>query len=408
MLSAQVIGVGAAGNKAAFELVKSEVIRIEDALLVNSTLKDIPTEYKDHRELVVQIGNSSFDGCGKEREEGKNLALEAIQNKKLNIDSFVKPTTNFVIILSSTEGGTGSGASIVIAKYLKTVMHVDVKIYAFTGFEEDPRGLRNTVEFFKDLRSDYSVHVIRNKKFLPIVNNNFAKAEIAANKELSIQISVLLGHAIMPSDTNMDDTDLKKVSANYGYTDVLYREIDDKLRGVEDFNRIIRSMIDNSKGMDINNPTQTLMGIIINLPESERDSIDYSWTEVINHYGEPFERFRHIQYDDEKKRFFAIITTGMELPIEEIQLVYDRYKERKNKINKNRKDFDSAFEGLDMDDEDNAFNFRNKNKDVDAKPSEKDRSEFFNSFNVETPNVPKNNSSNKIIKSNNKDTMSGY
>lgn len=398
MLTAQVIGVGAAGNKGAFALVRDGVIAIEDTLLVNSTIKDIPSEYEKHKNLVVEIGTKGFEGCGKERSEGERLAVEAIQNGNLNLSAWVKPSASMVIIITSTEGGTGSGASVVIAKYLRDVLHVETKIYAFTGFEEDSRGLRNTVEFFKRMQENYSMHVIRNKKFIGEAGNNFTKAEALANKELSTQISLILGHSIIDSDTNMDDTDLRKVSTNSGYTDVLYREIQDKIKNVEEFNKIVRSMIDNSRGMDVTDPSQTLMGVILNIPENERDAIDYNWTEVINRYGEPFERFRHIQYNDEIKRSITIITTGMKIPIEEIQAVYDRYKERNARVNRQREDFASAFEGLDMENDD-MFSLRNKNRSSDSKPSEKDLSAFFGAFNAETPNVPKNTASNKAVKS---------
>lgn len=402
MLTAQVIGVGAAGNKGAFALVKDGVVRIQDTLLVNSTLKDIPKEYENNKELVVQIGNKVFDGCGKERSEGERLAVEAIQAGRLHLDSWLNPETTMVIIITSTEGGTGSGASVVMAKYLRDVMHVDVKIYAFTGFEEDSRGLRNTVEFFKRMQDNYSIHVIRNKKFISEAGGNFTKAEALANKELSTQISLILGHSIIDSDTNMDDTDLRKVTTNTGYTEVLYREVSDKIKNVEEFNKIIRNMIDNSKGMDVNDPSQTLMGVILNIPESERDAIDYTWTEVINRYGEPFERFRHIQYDEESKRSITIIASGIKIPIEEIQAVWDRYKERNERVNKQREDLASAFEGLDMED-DSMFDLRNKNAGSNAKPSEKELSAFFGAFGAETPNVPKNSSSNKTVKSSEKD-----
>src|SRR5690606_32288116 len=111
---------------------------------------------------------------------------------------------------------------------------------------------------------------------------------------------------------------------------------------------------------------------------------------------------RHIQYDDEIKRSITIITTGMKIPIEEIQAIYDRYKERNARVNKQREDFASAFEGLDMED-DAMFDLRNKTKNADSKPSDKDLSAFFTTFGAETPNVPKNTVSNKVVKSNEKD-----
>ena len=45
MLKTKIIGVGAAGNKAAINLIEKGVIEKGNVLLLNSTKKDIPDEY---------------------------------------------------------------------------------------------------------------------------------------------------------------------------------------------------------------------------------------------------------------------------------------------------------------------------------------------------------------------------
>lgn len=405
MLKAQAIGVGAAGNKGIVALVNEDVISQENTLLVNSTLRDIPDMYKNHADLVVNIGTEELSGCGKERTEGKRLALTALQGGKLNLDEWIKPDTKLVIIVTSTEGGTGSGASVIIAKYLRDVLHVNVHVFAFTGFEEDARGLLNTLEFFKDMKEDFTVEIVRNKKFVQLAGNNYPKAEAMANHEFAVRISMLLGNVIIPSDTNMDDTDLEKVATNTGYMDIQYKELTDKLKNVSQFNDFIRDMIDNSKGMDINSPSQTLLGVIINIPDEQRDAIDYKWTEIISRYGEPFESFRHIQYDNSIKPFVAFIATGMKMPIKEIQEVYDKYIDRTSKVNKDRDDFLENLSDLDINTGDDMFNLRNKNKKTG--PSERDKSSFFSGFDLESPNVPNKNFSNNSVKSD-KGGMSAY
>ena len=70
-LQTKVIGIGAAGNKAAIQLLKDEVMDKNNILLLNSTLKDIPEEYK---ELGVEFGN--VKGAGKERELAKSMMVD--------------------------------------------------------------------------------------------------------------------------------------------------------------------------------------------------------------------------------------------------------------------------------------------------------------------------------------------
>ena len=46
-LKCGVIGLGAAGNKAAIALIESGVCTQTDVILLNSTLKDVPNRYKE-------------------------------------------------------------------------------------------------------------------------------------------------------------------------------------------------------------------------------------------------------------------------------------------------------------------------------------------------------------------------
>ena len=45
-MNVKLIGIGAAGNKAAINAVENKVIAIENVMLINSTLRDIPADYK--------------------------------------------------------------------------------------------------------------------------------------------------------------------------------------------------------------------------------------------------------------------------------------------------------------------------------------------------------------------------
>ena len=51
----KLIGIGAGGNKAAICAVKNQVIDIDNTMLINSTLKDIP---KDYDGAAIEFSNS--------------------------------------------------------------------------------------------------------------------------------------------------------------------------------------------------------------------------------------------------------------------------------------------------------------------------------------------------------------
>ena len=57
------IGIGAAGNKAVMTAINMGVVELEDTIIINSTTKDFPKDYKG--KTIVLSGTDT--GCGKER-----------------------------------------------------------------------------------------------------------------------------------------------------------------------------------------------------------------------------------------------------------------------------------------------------------------------------------------------------
>ena len=149
MLNAKVIGVGAAGNKAAINLIERGVVESNKVLLLNTTLKDIPEKYQ---ELSIEFGNTR--GCGKERSAAKQFILQSLKKGQVNIQKFLDPNDKIVIIVTSVEGGTGCGASSILAEYIDT-LGLNVHMFALCGFEDDVRGMKNFVDWFDELLHQY-------------------------------------------------------------------------------------------------------------------------------------------------------------------------------------------------------------------------------------------------------------
>ena len=83
-MKAKLIGIGAAGNKAAMAAIEQGVFGREEVLLINTTRKDMKDEYDD---INVIIGGG-MGGCGKERGRAKNITIESLKSEKLKIDAF--------------------------------------------------------------------------------------------------------------------------------------------------------------------------------------------------------------------------------------------------------------------------------------------------------------------------------
>lgn len=341
------VGVGAAGNKAVYEAVSCNLCKEEDTVIINSTSKDFPKDYTG--EKIVLSPNDT--GCGKERSIAKEYVKTAIKAGKLNIDT---AKYDAVIIATSVEGGTGSGSTPIIAKYFKEVARKNVHIIAFTGFEEDVRGLANTVEFFQELSKDIVVQTISNASFLDQANNNKFRAEELADQEMCRRIRVFTGMDFIDSKQNIDDTDINKVSNTAGYMTVEYKQLKKPLESQDDFNKIIKNMIYNSHSVKSNNPGAIRTGVVLNISPESEDAIDYTFNDIIETYGKPYENFLQEQWDG-KKEYIAFIVSGMRMPLDELKSVYERYKEASGMVNKEVDQFNKELNTLSLNSEDSKF-----------------------------------------------------
>lgn len=352
------VGVGAAGNKAVLEAISMGVIDVKDTCIINSTSKDFPEGYEGRK---IILGKED-KGCGKERHLAKEFARQAIGDKKLIFDDEVIYTYKTVIIATSVEGGTGSGSSPTIAKYFKQCYNRNVIVFAFTGFNDDVRGLSNTVEFFKEMSPEISVQTISNVTFLQQAGNNKLKAEEYANKEFATRVSVLTGQDFIDGSQNIDNTDILKLSTTTGYMTTEKRYFDKSLETSDDYEKIIKKMIYNSATIKSTDSCATRIGVILNINENSKDAVDYSFASLKATYGNPYELYTQIQWDG-KKEYIAFIVSGMKMPLDEIKAIYEKYKEESEKVNKKGDDFFDVIGDFSSMEEDNQFDMiRNTNK----------------------------------------------
>lgn len=339
----KIIAVGAAGGKCAIDLIENNVVEKDDVLLINSTIKDIPLAYRDN---AIRLSDT-VQGCGQERALAKQICLEAIKSGRLNLDAVMDPVHDKAIIITSTCGGTGSGASVIIADYLKKIVDVEVEVIGLVGFEdESARSLRNLIEFCQDLEDNYSIQLIRNSAFLSSTRGNRSAAEVEANKEVVRRIKVMTGVMLRDSVQNIDNTDIVKLNNTTGYKTVEYKEITDKIRNVEQFNSILTDMLDNSAMIEPNASGVGRLGVIMNLQTTSQAFIDRSFEVLKERLGVPYEVYTHLEYCEDLPEFVAFIASGMKMPAKEIQNIYDKYTELSNAVNKNKDEFFSNIKEL--------------------------------------------------------------
>lgn len=367
----KLIGVGAAGNKAVIEAVEQGVVDKKSILLLNSTLQDIPVQYRDNETAVCFSSKENSGGCGKEPKIAEGLIMEALQNGTVNLDGLMEPDDRYAVIVTSSEGGSGCGASTVIAKYLSQVLDVHVHMVVFTGFEEDARGLQNTVHYFQNLDNDYTIQVISNKKFF---KGNKLKAEREANAEFVKKLSVLLCNNLIESDQNMDETDQIKLTTTPGFMVIEARELD-KIKSVEQFNQICYDMITNSSSLDFE-PSAIRLGIVLNVTDKTKEYIDYTFGAIKERVGLPYEIYTHVQYD-KNPEYIEIIAAGLKMPEDDVNRIYEKYQEETSKINKKKDSFFGNSKAMKFDESDEVFNLGSTKKTDFKNVSQEDKDRFF-------------------------------
>lgn len=383
-MKVKVLGFGAAGNKAAIECIEKGIIAENDVALLNTTLKDIPSTYKD----LGYLFSSDLGGCGKERNEGKKAMLSAIKNSELDMSSFVEEDTQLVCLVASTEGGSGSGSINIAAKYY-LAMNIPVHVFALIGFNDDVRGIKNTLSFFKDLDDGITLHTISNAEFLDY-SGNHSTAEQLANTYFAEQVEALIGNYLIPSEQNIDDKDMYKIINTTGYMDIQKVDLSN-VKNPQQFVDAVVAAYQELKGLEFDKSCKR-MGVIINVPERKLDVVDHTFNVIKRYIGEPYEVFRHIQYDGESE-YMYVIASGLNFPSDGIKRIAKIYKDLNDKVNRETNSFKDIFNDIDLDDDDSEFDMSVRNANT---KSEVDK--LFSQMVIKDDEVIEKTQYNNIVK----------
>lgn len=375
MLSFTIVGCGAAGNKAVIDLMKIGY-NPEKCFMINSTTKDLPTEYK-HDIIVFGESHNRLGGCGKERSLGRTMLLDDLKKGVIDLDRMVSSDDQAIVLVGSTEGGSGSSSMPILAKYFKQVHDKNVICVFFFGFNDDVRGMQNSIELCQELSEEYTVVAISNEKFLDECDGNKFRAERAANNEFCNLIKILSGSTINPGTQMIDDTDLYKVVTTPGYM-VANTYNFSRPKTKEAYLSGITNFINGQKFVDPSkNPGAKRIAMIFNIPDQD-DTIDYTGSSLRKVYGEPYEFFTHMA-DSADSYSVGYIVSGMNLPSEEITAIYDAYMDRTSKVNKSKDDFFDIIGGMRGDTQDRNFDMLGSRDTTDVEKSKKDFfADFFN------------------------------
>ncbi len=340
MLRIKLIGIGAAGNKAAITAFNEGAVGEDQLLLLNSNFGDIPEDFQKYGAVL----SDKAIGTGKERNVARQIAIDYLESADNLVDDFVRDC-DLVCIVNSSEGGTGSGASSVLYKYLLNVSNKNVMGFVFTGFEEDGRGMANTLGYFNDIDPSIAVQIISNKKFLPLLGKNNRKAEKLANEEFVERLRIVAGLDLVDSDQNIDKTDLLKLMTTPGYMQLEHMNLYPEPANTDQFNQLADDMLKSSHGI-LTTPTCKRLGVFVFAEPELQEKVDYGYDRFVKEYGTPYEIFTQVQGPVKDCSQVAVVAAGLEMPLEAMKEVYEKFENKAQQVAKGSSSFAEALKDM--------------------------------------------------------------
>jgi len=208
-----VIGVGGSGKNATNHMIDSKVKGVE-YLTVNTDAQDLNSSLADKK---IHIGKNLTKGlgAGMNPEVGKNAAEET----RAEIQESLK-NSDMVFVAGGLGGGTGTGASPIIAKITKEMGALTIGVVTKPFTFEGSRRMRLAEEGLSELsKSVDALVVVPNEKLMGAISKDTtAKDAFAMSDEVLKQAVEGISELITTPGTvgNIDFADIRAVLENAG------------------------------------------------------------------------------------------------------------------------------------------------------------------------------------------------
>jgi cell division protein FtsZ len=208
----RVIGIGGSGGNAINHMIVSKVKGVE-FVAVNTDAQDLHHSLSKNR---IHIGKNLTKGLG----TGMNpeLGKRAAEETKEEIQEIIKGS-DMVFIAGGMGGGTGTGASAVIARTAKELGALTVAVVTKPFFFEGTQRMRLADQGLALLRKEVdALIIIPNDKLLQTVEKETtAKDAFAMSDEiLRVAVEGISDLITKPGIINVDFADIKSVMENAG------------------------------------------------------------------------------------------------------------------------------------------------------------------------------------------------
>jgi len=209
----KVIGVGGGGCNALNSMISLQQIQGVEFIGVNCDAQALLT---CQAQIKIQIGENLTKGlgAGAEPEIGKNSAEESKDKIKANLEG-----SDMVFVTCGMGGGTGTGASPIIAQIAKEVGALTVAVVTKPFIFEGTRRMIFAEEGITNLKEHVdTLIVIPNQRILDVVDRKMTLLEAfrVADSVLGQGVQGISDLITMPGLINVDFADVRTIMTNAG------------------------------------------------------------------------------------------------------------------------------------------------------------------------------------------------
>ena len=207
-----VLGVGGAGGNAINAMIESGMDGVE-FVAVNTDAQDLKMS-KAHAKIQIGMNLTKGLGAGAKHDIGQAAADESFNE----ITSYMQGA-NMVFITSGMGGGTGTGASHVIAKAARELNILTVGVTTLPFSYEGPKRMRRAVEGLEEFKKHLdTVIVVPNQNLFKIASETttFEESFSLSNNVLKHGVQSVTDLMVRPGMINLDFADVETVMSSMG------------------------------------------------------------------------------------------------------------------------------------------------------------------------------------------------
>ncbi len=207
-----VLGVGGAGGNAINAMIESGMEGVE-FVAVNTDAQDLKMS-KAHAKIQIGMNLTKGLGAGAKHDIGQAAADESLNE----ITSYIQGA-NMVFITSGMGGGTGTGASHVIARAARELNILTVGVTTLPFSYEGPKRMRRAIEGLEEFKKHLdTVIVVPNQNLFKIASETttFEESFNLSNNVLKHGVQSVTDLMVRPGMINLDFADVETVMSSMG------------------------------------------------------------------------------------------------------------------------------------------------------------------------------------------------